>query len=67
KEHREFRTLPATLREAYEIAEKSEFIRENLPEEILRNFYWNIKKQLALYDAAEDKAIFEEQQYFLSE
>lgn len=66
-EPKKFQSLPATLREAYEIAKASVFIQENLPDEILRNFYQNIEKQLALYDAAEDKAIFEEQQYFLSE
>ena len=66
-EEKQFETLPATLRKAYEIAKTSEFIQENLPEEIRRNFYQNIEKQLALYDVAEDKALFEEQQYFLSE
>ncbi len=66
-EEKQFTALPATLRAAYDTARNNAFIQENLPEEIRRNFYQNIEKQLALYDAAEDKAKFEEQQYFLSE
>lgn len=59
--------LPATLEEAYALAKESAFIEANLPAEIRRNFYQSIEQQLALYHAAEDKAKFEEQQYFLSE
>ncbi len=66
-EEKSFKALPETLRAAYELARESSFVRENLPEEILRNFWQNTRTQLALYDAAEDKALFEEQHYFLSE
>ena len=66
-EKKTFSALPEKLWAAYEISRQSEFIKENLPEEIRRNFWRNVEKQLALYDAAEDKALFEEQQYFLSE
>lgn len=62
-----FPTLPATLDEAYETAKQSEFVKTNLPEEIRRNVYQYTERQLALYHAAEDKAAFEEQHYFLSE
>lgn len=62
-----FPLLPSTLEEAYAAAQASDFVREQLPEEIRRNFYRHIDQQLALYHAAEDKAAFEEQQYFLSE
>nr|MDE5564841.1 glutamine synthetase [Oscillospiraceae bacterium] len=62
-----FPTLPATLDEAYEMAKQSDFIRMNLPEEVRRNVYQYTERQLALYHAAEDKAAFEEQHYFLSE
>ncbi len=66
-EEKQFAVLPSTLRETYETAMNSQFINDHLPEEIRRNFYQNIERQLALYDAADDKAKFEEQQYFLSE
>lgn len=62
-----FPKLPATLDEAFDLAQSSTFINENLAEEICRNVYQNNKRQLALYHAAEDKAKFEEQQYFLHE
>ena len=62
-----FPELPATLEEAYALARESDFIRENLTEEVRRNVYQNIERQLALYNAAEDHAKFEEQEYFLSE
>lgn len=62
-----FPALPSTLDEAFDLAQNSKFITEQLPEEVRRNVYQNIKRQLALYHAAEDKAKFEEQQYFLSE
>ena len=62
-----FKNLPATLEEAYDAARSTEFVRSQLPEEILRNVYQNVERQLALYNAAEDKALFEEQQYFLAE
>ncbi|MBQ4465206.1 MAG: glutamine synthetase [Oscillospiraceae bacterium] len=62
-----FPKLPATLDEAYDLAQASDFINQHLSEEIRRNVYQNIKRQLALYHAAEDKAQFEEKQYFMSE
>ena len=65
-EKKTFPTLPAKLDEAYALAKNSSFIEANLPVEIRRNFYQSIETQLALYNAAEDKAKFEEQ-YFLSE
>ncbi len=65
-EKKTFPTLPAKLDEAYALAKNSPFIEANLPVEIRRNFYQSIETQLALYNAAEDKAKFEEQ-YFLSE
>lgn len=67
EEEKTFPLLPATLEEAYDTAKNSPFIEENLPEEIRRNFYQNIERQLALYHAADDKAAFEEKMYFLSE
>lgn len=66
-EDKTFPVLPATLDEAYEVARSSAFIEENLPPVIRRNFYQNIERQLALYHAADDKAAFEEQQYFYTE
>ena len=66
-EEKTFSSLPANLRCAYELAKNHPFIQQNLPEEIRSNFWKNVERQLALYDAAEDKALFEEQQYFLSE
>lgn len=62
-----FPKLPATLDDAYDLAQASDFINQHLSEEIRRNVYQNIKRQLALYHAAEDKAQFEEKQYFMSE
>ncbi len=62
-----FPKLPATLDEAYDLAQASDFINQHLTEEIRRNVYQNIKRQLALYHAAEDKAQFEEKQYFMNE
>ena len=62
-----FASLPATLEEAYAAARATDFIREQLPGEILRNVCQNVERQLALYNAAENKALFEEQQYFLAE
>lgn len=62
-----FPTLPVTLDEAFELAKNSAFITENLSAEVLRNVYRNTELQLALYKAADDRAKFEEQQYFLSE
>ena len=62
-----FPMLPATLEEAYESAKNSPFIQENLPEEVRKTVWQNIERQLALYEAADDRARFEEQMYFLSE
>ena len=66
-EKKNFRVLPGTLEEAYEIAKESDFIRENLADEVRRIIFQNIECQIALYNAADDRAEFEEQQYFYSE
>ena len=62
-----FPKLPATLEEAYALAKASAFVEKELPAEIRENVFRHTKQQLTLYHAAEDKAAFEEQQYFLSE
>lgn len=63
---RTFASLPQTLEEALALAKGSRFVQENLPEIIRTNVYHNIETQLALYNVAENKTAFEEQQYFLS-
>ena len=65
-EKKPFRVLPATLEEAYTAAKESDFIRENLADEVRRIIFRDIECQIALYNAAEDRAEFEEQQYFYS-
>ena len=62
-----FPKLPETLEDAYALAKASAFVKQQLPAEVLENVFRHTEQQLALFHAAEDKAAFEEQQYFLSE
>lgn len=61
-----FEQLPDTLEDALEAAKASAFIRENLPAEILRNFFRDTRRQLDRFRDAEGARVFDEQ-YFLSE
>ena len=61
-----FEQLPDTLEDALEAAMTSAFIRENLPAEILRNFFRDTRRQLDRFRDAEGARVFDEQ-YFLSE
>ncbi len=56
--------LPADLNEAISLAESSSFIKDNLSGKILKAFIDEKKNEWALMNAAEDKGVFELQNYF---
>lgn len=59
-----FQPLPSSLEEALSIASHSDFVRENLSEEILNNYFNNFTKQVQEYNLAHNKDDFEEHMYF---
>ena len=56
--------LPSTLEEAAAIAKESAFVKAALSDEIRRNVFNQLDKQIADYSAASDKDKFEEDSYF---
>jgi glutamine synthetase len=65
-EEKTFPLLPQSLEDAFALAEHSDFIAQQIPQEIRRRFFRETSRQIALYHAADDPAKFEEEQYFLS-
>lgn len=62
----EFEPLPQSLEEAAEIARNSEFVRRNLSDEIRKNIFGKLDKQIHEYTSADDKLEFEDKYYFKS-
>ncbi|MBQ8296582.1 MAG: glutamine synthetase [Ruminococcus sp.] len=62
----EFEPLPESLEEAVKIAENSEFVRRTLSDEIRKNIFSKLDKQIKEYSIAKDKDEFEEKYYFKS-
>lgn len=62
----EFEILPMSLEEAVEIAESSDFVKRSLSDEIRKNIFGMLRKQINEYSAADDKLKFEEKYYFKS-
>lgn len=58
--------LPTSLSEAVSIAKSSEFVKNNLSEEIRKNLFAKLDKQLSEYEASENKDKFEDDFYFKS-
>ena len=58
--------LPATLEEAADCAESSEFIKKYIPENILETLINHSRNEWKEYSAAFDKEAFEDQKYFYS-
>lgn len=56
--------LPSTLEEAAAIAKESAFVKAALSDEIRRNVFNQLDKQIIDYSAASDKDKFEEDSYF---
>lgn len=56
--------LPESLEEAVRIAKESEFVSNTLSDEIRRNIFERLDKQLADYEAADDVTEFEDKYYF---
>jgi len=56
--------LPSTLEEAAAIAKESAFVKAALSDEIRRNVFNQLDKQITDYSAASDKDKFEEDSYF---
>lgn len=56
--------LPSTLEEAAAIAKESAFVKASLSDEIRRNVFNQLDKQITDYSAASDKDKFEEDSYF---
>ena len=57
-------TLPQSLKEAVERAEKSEFLADRLPEHMLERFIAIEKELIIEYERAADKEQFETARYF---
>lgn len=64
REHSEFQPLPSSLAEAAAIAENSDFVKKNLPEEIYSKFFEHTANIISLYNLADNKELFEENTYF---
>ena len=60
----DFQPLPSSLDEAVDIAEKSGFVKENLPEEVSEDLFSRLRSQVTRYQLAEDKEAFEDSTYF---
>ena len=58
--------LPATLEEAAEIAEKSEFVSKYIPSNILETLIAHSKAEWKEFSTAYDKEAYENQKYFYS-
>ena len=56
--------LPTSLEEACEIARNSEFVKNNIPPEILPDILAQLDKQVQEYNLARNKDEFEENYYF---
>lgn len=56
--------LPSSLEEAYNLAEKSDFIKSVLSEKIRNGLLGNISGICSEYDKASDKKAFDESRYF---
>lgn len=61
-----FETLPESLEEAVAIAQKSEFVKRTLSEEIRHNLFERLERQLQEYANAKNTEEFEEKYYFKS-
>ena len=59
-----FDELPGTLGEAVAIAEKSDFVKNNLSEEIYETMFSHLSYTLTKYNLADDKSKFEDEFYF---
>lgn len=59
-----FELLPMTPEEAVEAAEKSDFVRRNLPAETVNKILTHLRNQICEYHLAKDKDEFEENSYF---
>ena len=59
-------TLPATLSEALEIAEKSEFVRACLPEKLRENYFAQKRSEWERYRISGNRQEFEQREYFLT-
>lgn len=59
-----FQPLPSSLEEAFSIAEKSDFVRSNLSDEIISNLFGSFTKQIQEYNITHNKDEFEDKQYF---
>lgn len=57
-------TLPGSLDEAIQLAEESNFVREVLPESIIRHYAAELEKEVAAYSAASDAREFCFEHYF---
>lgn len=60
----QFDELPSTLGEAIELAKSSHFVRKNLSPEIHDSVIRKLEYDLAQYNAADDKQLFEDEYYF---
>lgn len=60
----DFQPLPSSLEEAFSIASKSDFVKNNLSDEIVENLFSAFQKQIQEYNLAHNKDEFEERQYF---
>ena len=60
----ELEPLPHSLEEACKIAQQSDFVRRNLPDEILSDIFAQLEKQIQEYNLARNKDEFEENYYF---
>lgn len=56
--------LPSSLDEAAETAKNSYFVKDTLSQEIRRNIFAQLDKQIQDYSSASDKDKFEEESYF---
>ncbi len=59
-----FESLPSSLEEALSIALSSDFVKRTLSDEIRKNLFERLEKQLADYSDANDTDEFEEKYYF---
>ncbi|WP_019678548.1 glutamine synthetase family protein [Ruminococcus flavefaciens] len=58
--------LPETLEKAADIAEKSDFLRKYIPENILEVLLRHSREEWREYSSAYDKEAFEDKKYFIS-
>lgn len=57
-------SLPQTLEEAVGYARSSDFVKEVLPEQVLKDTFEHFNHMIEEYNRAEDKEIFEEKKFF---